>query len=82
LAALTARLAQDRLDPVRLLAVLKSPLVRLGLDEDALDHARRDLERYSLRGAKPSSWQALERRLDQTKARFTEPEDARRLGER
>ena len=81
LAALTARLAQDRLDPVRLLAVLKSPLVRLGLDEDALDHARRDLERYGLRGAKPSSWQALERRLDQARVRLAEPKDARRLAD-
>ena len=70
LAALTARLAKDRLDPVRLLAVTKSPLVRLGLDKDRLDHARRDLERHGLRGAKPTSWAALAQRLEAAKADY------------
>jgi ATP-dependent helicase/nuclease subunit B len=79
LAALTARLAAERLDPVRLLAVIKSPLVRLGLDPDRLDHARRDLERYGLRGARPASWQALDHRLDQAKARFAKANETRRM---
>lgn len=80
-ATLTARLAKDRLDPVRLLAVLKSPLVRLGLDKDRLDHARRDLERHGLRGAAPASWQALEQRLQTAKADFANRGEAHRLAD-
>ena len=62
LAGLTARLGADLLDPVRLLAVLKHPLTRLGAS--GLDGAvLSDLERHGLRGARPADFAALDRRL-------------------
>ena len=64
LASLVARAAADPSDPVSLLAVVKHPLVRLGLDEAVLDRRRRALERYGLRGPRPGGWADLERRLE------------------
>lgn len=81
LAALIARLAQDPLDPVRLLAVMKSPQAQLGLDQDRLDHARRDLERHGLRGARPQSWLAVEQRLAAAKAEYVKRDDPRRAAD-
>ncbi len=62
LAALVTRLTLDPADPVPLLAVLKHPLVRLGFSGD-LDAARYAIERYALRGARPSSLDDVSRRL-------------------
>jgi ATP-dependent helicase/nuclease subunit B len=64
LAALTARLAADPGDPVGMLAVLKHPHARLGLDPEALDRRRTVLERSGLRGARPRDWAAIAARLD------------------
>ncbi len=58
-----ARTAADPLDPVTLLAVLKHPLVRLGLPADDLRRGRRTLEREALRAARGRDWAALEARL-------------------
>ena len=63
LAGLVARAAVDPLDPVVLLAVLKHPLVRLGLPPDDLAGAAAELERHGLRGPRPASWSVLEQRL-------------------
>ena len=59
LIGLTARAAMDPCDPVRLLAILKHPLVRLGLAEGEREAALRALERDGLRGARPIGWDAL-----------------------
>jgi ATP-dependent helicase/nuclease subunit B len=56
LVALTARAAADPTDPVLLLAILKHPLVKLGAGAAAL-------ERWALRGARPSDWPTIEARL-------------------
>ncbi|WP_374468072.1 double-strand break repair protein AddB [Phenylobacterium sp.] len=64
LAGLVAKAAVDPLDPVCLLAVLKHPYVRLGLDPEALDRARDDLERRGLRGPRAGDWDRLDRRLE------------------
>lgn len=61
--ALTAQLAAAKVDPVRLLALLKLPFIRLGLETEAYERARRDLEHLALRGAHPHSWQALETKI-------------------
>jgi ATP-dependent helicase/nuclease subunit B len=63
LAALLARAAAEPLDPVTLLAILKHPLTRLGLEASTLDPARAALERQGLRGPRPASWDDLEARL-------------------
>ncbi|WP_374534279.1 double-strand break repair protein AddB [Phenylobacterium sp.] len=63
LAGLVARATVDPLDPVVLLAVLKHPLVRLGLPPDDLAGAAAELERHGLRGPRPASWSVLEQRL-------------------
>jgi ATP-dependent helicase/nuclease subunit B len=76
LAALLARAAAQPLDPVLLLALLKHPLTRLGLDPTELSLARRRLERSGLRGPRPADWGALEGRLEQAR-REGEPDDAR-----
>ncbi|HXV00861.1 MAG TPA: double-strand break repair protein AddB, partial [Caulobacteraceae bacterium] len=61
LADLAAR-ASD-FDPVNLLAIVKHPLVRLGLAPAALARARVTLERRGLRGISPGSWEGLAARL-------------------
>jgi ATP-dependent helicase/nuclease subunit B len=63
LVGLVARAALDPCDPVRLLAILKHPLVRLGLAEGAREAGLRALERQGLRGPRPRDWGALEARL-------------------
>jgi ATP-dependent helicase/nuclease subunit B len=68
--ALTAQLATAKVDPVRLLALLKMPFVRLGLETEAYERARRDLEHLALRGAHPHSWEALEAKI----AKSAEPD--------
>ena len=73
MAQLVARAATDATDPVRLLAILKHPLVRLGLDGEAIRRPRRDLEKHGLRGPRPKHWDALERTLQGR----IEPEDGR-----
>ncbi|HEY8615068.1 double-strand break repair protein AddB [Phenylobacterium sp.] len=63
LAGLLARAAVDPLAPVVLLAILKHPYVRLGLDPDVFGPALVDLERRALRGPRARDWDALLRRL-------------------
>jgi len=72
LASLLARSASDATDGVTLLALLKHPLTRLGLDPDELRTAARALERYALRGPRATSWPALEARLAGAMARGAE----------
>ncbi len=64
LAMLTARLAVEPADPVGLLAVLKHPLVRLGLAPEALEQRRITLELKALRGARPADTGAILVRLE------------------
>jgi len=63
LAGLAAKAAVDPLDPVVLLALLKHPYTRLGLEPDVLARRIEALERFGLRGARLRSWAALNRRL-------------------
>ncbi len=63
LLALVARAATDPCDPVRLLAILKHPLIRLGLGTETRDFGLRALERLGLRGPRPADWDALAGRL-------------------
>jgi len=63
LIGLVARAALDPCDPVRLLAILKHPLVRLGLGDDRRRAGLTTLERHGLRGPRPNDWDALETRL-------------------
>lgn len=69
LAGLVARAAASGLDPVLLLAIAKHPMVRLGRDAGPLDAQRRDLERRGLRGPRPDSFAAVERKLADAGAR-------------
>ena len=63
LASLVARAIADPADPVTLLGIVKHPLARLGLGEEALERGRGALERYGLRGPRPGGWEALTERL-------------------
>jgi ATP-dependent helicase/nuclease subunit B len=63
LIGLVARAAIDPCDPVRLLAILKHPLVRLGLDTERRERGLKALERDGLRGPRPNGWEALIARL-------------------
>ena len=63
LAALAARAAADPEDPVVILALLKHPLTRLGLQPQALERSRRALERHGLRGPRRAGEDWIERRL-------------------
>jgi ATP-dependent helicase/nuclease subunit B len=67
-------------DPVRLLAVLKHPLVRFGREASELDAARRTLERYALRGPRREGWPALRRALADRKLR-SGTDDVERLAQ-
>jgi ATP-dependent helicase/nuclease subunit B len=73
LAALLARAVADPLDPVRLLAIAKHPLVRLGMEPGARRVAVRALERHGLRGLRPAGWEDLAGRLT---ARDGQPQEA------
>jgi ATP-dependent helicase/nuclease subunit B len=68
LVSLAGRLAVEPHDPVALLAVLKHPFVRLGLDGADLARQRRALELHGLRGARPDGWGSLRERLDEARA--------------
>lgn len=63
LAQTLADLIADPTDPVARLAALKNPLVRLNRDPQDLAAAREGLERWGLRGPRPRTPEALERRL-------------------
>jgi ATP-dependent helicase/nuclease subunit B len=79
LAGLLARALADPLDPVRLLAIAKHPLVRLGMDGGARRAAVRTLERQGLRGLRPAGWDVLAERV---KAPDGQPQEASRACER
>jgi ATP-dependent helicase/nuclease subunit B len=81
LAGLLARAAVDPLDPVTLLAILKHPLTRLGLETETLEATRQGLERHGLRGARPESWAHLTARLNEAPGAATDLAFARDLAE-
>jgi ATP-dependent helicase/nuclease subunit B len=58
-ALLVSRLSVEPADPVRLLAVLKSPVVRLGLEPAALEAAAAVLEELGVRGSRPDGLEAV-----------------------
>ena len=64
LAGLVARAVAAPDDPVTVLAVLKHPLTRLGLETGELAARGEALERYALRGARPDGWAAMTARLE------------------
>jgi len=64
LMALVAQAIQDPGGPVGLLAILKHPLVRLGLTGEALGAASRALERHALRGPRGRGADWIEAKLD------------------
>lgn len=63
LISLTARAIIDPLDPVLLLALIKHPLVRLGLEPALLAERALVLERHGLRGVRPRSLAVIAQRL-------------------
>jgi ATP-dependent helicase/nuclease subunit B len=70
LAGLAAEALAVSLAPVMLLAVLKHPLVRLGLSPARLERGRLELERRGLRGPRAASWEALLARLQPLQRRL------------
>jgi ATP-dependent helicase/nuclease subunit B len=76
LIALVSRAAAGGLDPATLLAILKHPLVRLGVDAATLDAGRRSLERYGLRGPRPRDWAGVHKRLTDARDRPPREGDA------
>ena len=56
-------LSQKALKPQTLLALIKSPLTRLGLGETTLADAAPVLEEHALRGPAPRDWTEIRRRL-------------------
>ena len=81
LASLIARAIRDPADPVTLLAILKHPLTRLGLEADDLSRAVAALERFGLRGPRTDGWAGLNRRLQANlvKARDAEKPNATQI---
>lgn len=67
LLSLLARACVDPLEPATLLALLKHPLTRLGLEPAPLEQAREGLERHGLRGPRARDWSTLEARLEAKK---------------
>ena len=63
LATLVAQAALDPEDPITLLAILKHPLARVGLDAGDLHRSRRDLEQYGLRGPRRAGEDWIEAQL-------------------
>jgi ATP-dependent helicase/nuclease subunit B len=63
LAGLVAKAAVDPLDPIVLLAILKHPFTRLGLDSETLERRRIELELQGLRGPRKTTWDSLEAQL-------------------
>ena len=88
LIALAAKAALDPSDPVLLLALLKHPLVRLGMEAAAFDRVRDALERLGLRGPRreEDGWietcleRALRPRNDQTEVPSRQVEDVAAAG--
>jgi len=68
LAGLAARAMVDPLDPIVLLALVKHPLARLGLDAETLERRRTALELLALRGPRKTTWDALEAQLERRRA--------------
>ncbi len=66
LAGLLARAAVDPLDPVVLLAIVKHPLARLGLEPETLERQRAALERHGLRGPRRTDWASLRAKIEKT----------------
>ena len=75
LIGLLAEATAEAPNPVRLLGIVKHPLVRLGRDPERLSSARRDLERYGLRGPRPRGWDGLFARLKKLSAHPGESRD-------
>ncbi len=63
LIGLVARAVVDPLDPVLMLAILKHPLVRLGLEPQALAERTNVLERHGLRGVRSRDLATIAQRL-------------------
>lgn len=63
LAGLVAGAVVDPMDPIRMLAILKHPLVRLGLGPENLAAAREALELHGLRGPRRRDWADLDSKL-------------------
>lgn len=80
LAALVARATVDAADPVRLLAILKHPAVRLRFAYDVLEAHIDALERHGLRGARRDGWAGLFAHL-QTARRAEEAAGAAELAQ-
>ncbi len=74
LLTLLGDLAGEPFGAAPLLALLKSPLVALGLDPRTLADQARALEMHGLRGPRPADWEAIARRLDEARQpRFGHP---------
>lgn len=74
LLALMADLVGEPFSGATLAALLKHPMVRLGLDARALADRARMLELHGLRGPRPGNWAAVERQLARARAaRFERP---------
>lgn len=72
--ALMADLVGAPFSGAALLALLKHPLVQLGLDERTLGDRARMLELHGLRGPRPGDWAAVERQLARARTpRFERP---------
>jgi ATP-dependent helicase/nuclease subunit B len=61
---LCARFIADPLKPQTILALIKSPLITAASDADPLARAANVLEDAALRGPRPTTWAAIDRRLD------------------
>jgi len=68
LLSLMADLVGEPFSGATLLALLKHPLVRLGLDERTLADRAQALELHGLRGPRPGNWAAIERQLARARA--------------
>ena len=74
LLSLTADLVGEPFSGATLAALLKHPLVRLGLEARTLADRARMLELHGLRGPRPGDWAAVERQLTRARApRFERP---------
>lgn len=74
LLALVADLVGEPFSGATLLALLKHPLVGLGLEPAVLARRAARLERHGLRGPRPADWTAVERQLAAARApRFERP---------
>ena len=67
LLALVADLVGQPFSGAGLLALLKHPMIRLGLEERALADRTRMLELHGLRGPRPADWAAIERQFNRAR---------------